>query len=395
MRTSLLLTMAVLMAGTAVGYADNDYEDDIYYNPKKEKKAAEKINYIADFGNVDVDAYNRRGEQYYMTPVDTIGEYIGNGNDFVYTQKIQKYINPTIVVDNAAQLVDVLNNSYGNVEIVINDGVPYFAPAYYTYWPSYYYSYAWSPAWSWGWPSWNWSWGWGPSWAWTPGWSWGWSWGPSWGWGLGWGGWGPGWGPSRPGWGRDFYAHHYRPGGNSRPFAPGGNWAHNTRPGGNVGVERPGGRPSGNQHVASNRGYSINSAGHRVAPGVSVGGSTSATGSNRRGYTNAATNGRPVGTVNGIQIGGSNHRTQTGTYNAGGHRNYNSGSTYNGSGNRRTYNTNSGNHRSSTNSGNHRSYNSGSNRSYNSSGSMRSSGGSFGGGRSSGGSRGGGGGHRR
>ena len=52
-------------------------------------------------------------------PADTIGLRAENGEDFpVYTQQIQKYYNPTIVLDNAELLADVLNNSYGNVDIV-------------------------------------------------------------------------------------------------------------------------------------------------------------------------------------------------------------------------------------------------------------------------------------
>ena len=106
--------------------------------------------------DMDVDAYNRRGEQYYASPVDTIGTYVENGEDFVYTQQIQKYYNPTIVVDNADVLGDVLENAYGNVEIVIdNNGLLVFSPYYGWNYP--YYAGWWSsPSWGlsinpWGW----------------------------------------------------------------------------------------------------------------------------------------------------------------------------------------------------------------------------------------------------
>ncbi len=76
---------------------------------------------------MDVDDYNRRGF-YYNSPVDTIGMSAeAELSDFVYTQQIQKYYNPTIVLDNSDMLADVLENSYGNVDIIINDfGIPSF-----------------------------------------------------------------------------------------------------------------------------------------------------------------------------------------------------------------------------------------------------------------------------
>ena len=64
--------------------------DDIYYNPKqKETKSGKKQQsyYIKDFSNVDVDTYNRRGETYYSSPVDTIGARAEAGEDFVYTSQ--------------------------------------------------------------------------------------------------------------------------------------------------------------------------------------------------------------------------------------------------------------------------------------------------------------------
>ncbi|MFM9587593.1 hypothetical protein, partial [Streptomyces caniscabiei] len=82
-----------------------------YYNPKKAEKEAtqERVsrNYIADFQDMDVDDYNRRG-QYYVSPVDTIGMRAETDQDFVYTTQIQKYYNPTIVLDNVDLLTDVI-----------------------------------------------------------------------------------------------------------------------------------------------------------------------------------------------------------------------------------------------------------------------------------------------
>ena len=141
----ILLTLGVIALSLPVAQAQYD---DIYYNPDKpsasrttqtqKQKKQKKSYYIADFSNMDVDEYNRAGDMYYATPVDTIGTTVENGQDFVYTQQIQKYYNPTIVLDNADLLEDVLNNSYGNVEVVINNnGIPVFSP----YYSSVYYDY--------------------------------------------------------------------------------------------------------------------------------------------------------------------------------------------------------------------------------------------------------------
>ena len=236
-----------------------DYFDDVYYNPKKDKattvkpvKEEKKSYYIANMADMDVDAYNRRGEQYYVSQIDTIGTRAENGEDFVYTQQIQKFYNPTIVVENANTLGDVLSNAYGNVDIIINDnGLPVFGPWYGWNWP--YYSYAWSP-WSWSWNigPWGWSIGWYDPWfAWGWGPSWGPAWGPGWGWGPAWRpgpvgpGWGPGWGPGRPGPGYPPMAN-WNPRGN-RVVGPRPGWSGATQPGHNMVATRPanGVRPNG------------------------------------------------------------------------------------------------------------------------------------------------------
>ena len=238
-RKRATLTLIAVMAFFGACMAQN-YFDDIYFNPKKEKTPEKKLtgtstaikqptvetNYIADMASMDVDTYNRRG-QYYASSIDTIGTTAENGEDFVYTQQIQKYYNPTIVVENANNLGDILTNAYGNVDIVINDnGYPIFAPYYGWNWP--YYSSVWGPSWYWGWNigSWGWNIGWYDPWF-----SWNWGWGPGW--------WNPlppprpGWGPG-PGWGRP---------GPMATWSPGGN-----RP---IGGPRPG---VGNQRSEPNRG---------------------------------------------------------------------------------------------------------------------------------------------
>ncbi len=358
----ILFSLTLLIAFGSFSAVAQDY-DDIYYNPKNDKteqarNKKKQSYYIKDFENIDVDDYNRRG-QYYSTPIDTIGSNAESGEDFVYTQQIQKYYNPTIVVDNANVLGDILENSYGNVEIVFNNGNPYFASSWNWGWP--YYSYSWNDPWYWGWHSaWNRPWYWGPSWTWGPSWgwdwSWNWGWGPSWSWGPGWGG----WYPSRP-----IYSH-YRPNGRY-PNRPGHNWATNTRPGGNSssGVGRyPGGAHSPSYGNTNIYGGSTNNH-HRTYGGSNNSRPDNKTGLNGNSYTGNR----------GYTINNNGHRTYNNSSNSG--RN-NNGYT----------NSNSNNHRSNNsynNNSNRRSYN---NSNYNSG--SRSYGGGYSGGNRGGGYSGGG-----
>lgn len=257
MRSKRIQISIITLLACVSAIQAQDAFDDIYYNPKKSNtttssKSNKKSYYISDMGNMDVDAYNRRGEQYYVSSIDTIGSVVENGDDFVYTQQIQKYYNPTIVVDNANVLDDVLSNAYGNVDIIINNnGYPVFAPYNYYSWNWPYYTSVWSP-WSWGisfgplswnigwyspWYSWNWGPAWGPGWG--PGW-WGPGPGPVWRPGPG----GPGWGPGpRP-------MASWSPGGN-RPAAPRPGWSASTQPRPSMGMHQP---PVGNYNGGGNRG---------------------------------------------------------------------------------------------------------------------------------------------
>lgn len=408
------LLAAMILAGSIPMWAD--IEDDIYYNPKQAAHKSNQLtttkqkqsNYIADFQDMDVDAYNLRG-QYYVTPVDTIGARAESEQDFKYTTQIQKFYNPTIVVDNEDILSDVLNNSYGNVTVEYNfNGVPtfgnwYMANNWSTYWNDPYLKigiydpWYWGPAlsWSWGWGSSYW--GWGPSWAWNPSWSWGWApawtWGPSWTWG-----WGPSWG-----WAPSYAPNHwadYRPGGN-RPVGPNAGWAN--------GGHRPNGNMANHGNVGTNvrPGVNGNNSNYNYGRQPGQGAFTSTT---RPGNTNNTSGGR-------FNMGGSNSNANRGGYSIGndGHRRSTSTQTGGSSNGTRQPNNNSnvsGGRQSNTGAFNYnydnavrsnsrtnnsesynsRSYNSGnSNRSYNSGNSNRSSG-SFnsGGHRSSGGSSGGG-----
>ncbi|MDE6792351.1 MAG: hypothetical protein K2J48_04640 [Muribaculaceae bacterium] len=379
MKHQLILT-ALLLFGASSVWGQSAFDDDIYYNPdkaktsvqeqKKEKKR--KSNYIANMADMDVDTYNRRGEAYYTTPVDTIGSYIENGEDFVYTQQIQKYYNPTIVVDNADVLGDVLANAYGNVEIVIdNNGLPVFSPYSYSWgWP-YYSSWWTSPSWRFNVGLWGWnigfydpwySWSWGPSWT--------WGYGPAWSWGPGWGygpGWGLGWGPAYPpgGWGPRPPMASWRPNGN-RPAGARPGWSATTRPGGNMAHRNPsssGYRPGNHRPISSMGGSGSNS----VRPGNGVGVNnnngrweynTTGTTGHRKPGTGVVNSGNSNRNYGNSGVNNNNSNRGTGVSNS--HRNTNSGNSYN--------------NRNNSGSRNNGSYSPG-----------RSSGGSFGGGRSTGG----------
>lgn len=316
-RNKHYIALFALIACAGTSFAQS-YFDDVYYNPKKDKTTVsttqkkQESYYISNMADMDVDAYNRRGEQYYVSQIDTIGTRVENGEDFVYTQQIQKYYNPTIVVDNANALGDILTNAYGNVDIIINaNGYPVFAPYYGWNWP--YYTSVWSP-WNWGFSIGGWGWGvswynpwWGPGW-WSPGPSW--AWGPSWGWGYPWRpgpGWGPGPGPAP----RPMYS--YSPRGN-RAVAPRPGWSGNSQHPGNAQMHRP----NGGNYGGGNSGFAPTRApgSHSTSTGRPAGvvnnngrweyNTTGQTG-HRTGATGVLPGRNPQSTVNNGKIG--NNRT--------------------------------------------------------------------------------------
>lgn len=417
-KTLLLASLAIL--GTGILYAD-DYNDDIYYNPKKTKKTTVNSNYNPNFSNQDVDAYNRRG-QYYVTPIDTIGTQVENGEDFVYTQQIQKFYNPTIVVDNSDLLYDILNNSYGNIDVVYANGNPFFSPLY-TY-P--YANIGWNLAFGdWGWnfgyyrPYYSSWYGWynpwyGPSWSWGPSWalpSWGW--GPSYGWDWGW----AHYPHHTPGWLPPHYPKYhvdYRPGGNSVAARPG--WsgttrpnhtlnsqhsAANTRPGGNLNTRPVGGNSNlshGSTRPSTTRpGSASSSSNHNTTTrpatttnGVTVNGyNQSARPGSSRPSVNTTTTSKPAVNTNTTNSGSS----KRGGYQSDSKKAFNGGSFGTSTAGNSNVNSSSGSHRSSGNNYNSGSSNRSSGSSYNSGSSSRSGGystgssrgGYSGGGRSSGG----------
>ncbi len=250
----------------------------------------------------------------------------------------------------------MLNNSYGNVDIVINDnGIVGFAPYSYVR-PYYSYGY--------GWPY-------------NPGWGWGASWedgagtsvsdimtrgmrgagdlrrvGPEGGVQAG-GQVGRGGLPQYPSYGH--YAD-YTPRGNRRVGA-GGGWASSTRPGGNYGGHRVSGDRYGLPGYQTSSGSSSGNR-RQYNTSTSVNNSRPASGNRRGGYT--------VGT-GGHRTSGSGRVTNNTTN---GRRNYNTTTN-------KSYNTNN-----TYNRNNNRTYNSTTtNRNYNSGGSYRGGGGGGGRGR--------------
>lgn len=347
-----LLMLGGCMAAAAQGY----YDDDIYFDPKKDKdkniEAARQLKQeranavilrpVADYpaadtyevtgtSSRDVDEYNRRGvfarqDSLRASRADSLG------SDFAYTRRIERYYNPAIVASSTdPELAQLYYAEPANVNIIINSpSWGYWGPswagwydpwyAYNPWWGSY-----WGPAWAWG-PGWGWgpSWAWGPSWSWAWGPSWSWTWGPGWGWGPSWGpGWGPGWGWS---WGWSGPARPYNPrhpGAVRRPsqaagHAPGynnGGWRRPTQ-GGSYRRPSQGGsyRPSGSGTRPGNSGNSGNYNNY-TRPGRSGGYRSSG---NSSGSYRSSGNSSGSYRSSGTSSGGGSYRSSGGGSRSGG-----------------------------------------------------------------------------
>lgn len=184
-----------------------DY-DDIYYN--SDKKASKKVTTVTTTSNAtkvivtqrpsnaytivnttnnkaqkngatyvngrDIDEYNRR---YSSDDEIQNQDTIVNDADFQYTERIQKYHNPSVVIQtNDPQIVEVYYNTTPQVNLII--GTPtVFVPAWSWYgftrpWRSSYWSGYWDGYWDsrydpWYRPGWRWGW----SWGWSRPWHWG------------------------------------------------------------------------------------------------------------------------------------------------------------------------------------------------------------------------------
>lgn len=314
----IILGLTIVSMSASLMFAQDEF-DDIYYNPSpkassktdsskssKSKNKKKNSNYISDFSDMDVDEYNKRGF-YYETDIDTIGSRVEAEEDFVYTQQIQKYYNPTIVVDNSDILADVLENSYGNVDIVVKNNIPVFTSVYYSDypWAPGYYNWNYRPAWSWSyaWGPISFSWNFGPAWTWNFGPTWAWYPGPYWYSGPGWGysPWFPPYHHHHPGPPpRPYYASYNRPGA-SRPVSAGHGWSSSTR---------PGGRP--NPGIAGNH-QSSNVSGQYGRPGSSLNNNRPGSGNQpgRPGSSSTGNNGRPAG--NRVDLNKTSHVNSSAT----------------------------------------------------------------------------------
>ncbi len=308
----LSILLGLIIAGAPMAMAQ--WEDDIYYNPnKKEKKTAVKVDNLTtgvETGRTDitVDQYNMRGfGGTNALAIDTIGAQVASEPDFVYTGQIQKYYNPTIVVDNADVLADVINNSYGNVNVVINSGVPvfdvysynwpsYWLPSYGNAWYSSMWPVYWTPTYGYGWGAYTWAYnpvfgGYGFS-TYNPYW---WMWSPVYDY----------WSPSHP---RHYTYGTYNPHGNKTYRLP-----------------QVDGRNSINRHAASYSGYRSNSALHETT--INAGGGRPSTGGYRtnanirRTETQATWSGHNNGGNNRVEHNGYNGLNGWGNNTSGAHNN--------------------------------------------------------------------------
>lgn len=187
--------MASVLAPTLVS-AQGYYDDDIYFNPAKVKKTAplavseqpsidfEEPTYQVYTSNPrDIDEYNRRGRYTALTdsvPGDTTA--VTNPDVFQYTERMERFDNPTIVISSGDSRLKELYYT-DNVNIYV--GLPtvgWSFGLYDTWYSPYYYN------------SWNLSWGWN-------------LYRPYYGW------YDPFWGPSYPyyGWGYSWCYPHYHP----------------------------------------------------------------------------------------------------------------------------------------------------------------------------------------
>lgn len=154
------------------------YDDDIYYDPSKERKVEQPAPVAVtteadDFEEPtyqvyttelrDVDEYNRRGGIYKTTPDSLATDSVASPPDvFTYTEKIERFDNPNIIRSSDDERLKELYYA-DNVNIYV--GVPstyvsfdlfspWYSSWYYSPWSiSFHYDpwYSWSYGWSWGW----------------------------------------------------------------------------------------------------------------------------------------------------------------------------------------------------------------------------------------------------
>lgn len=141
----LILFVSLLIIGAQPVFADEYNNDDIYFNSSKQKNNEQKkqsveqnkVENICDYSNGykirDIDEYNRQGKYSYIdtTQNDTI--LIKDG--YEYTNRIERFYNPSIVVGSGNQdLIDSYNENQSDINIYVNT---YWSPYLYGGWWPY------------------------------------------------------------------------------------------------------------------------------------------------------------------------------------------------------------------------------------------------------------------
>ena len=181
MRIRLSILLAIILS-VSFDVCSQDY-DDIYYNSSKSKKkesqkvSDNKSTSIMDetgydygyYDNMrDVDEYNRRYSSTESVSYDSTT--VNNQGDFVYTDRIRRFHNPTVIVEtNDPELAEVYYvTTTPDVNLIIGTPVNYWDPFWYDwyYHPTYLWRVGWyGPSWYSSWYGWGWSWSFGWDWC--------------------------------------------------------------------------------------------------------------------------------------------------------------------------------------------------------------------------------------
>jgi hypothetical protein len=206
-----LFVAATLTATSVQAFAQDYYEDDIYYNPSKKKteqqttrtKVASKASsttqrytyptynvgtVVADYAAADtydlpvgrtdisVDDYNRNGQ--FLVADSVAADSLSDNDSFAYTRRIERFYNSDVVAssnDNELKEYYYSDDPVTSLNVYVIDPTWgwYGSPWSWRYWSPWHYAYydpwGWSWGFSWGWdPLFSWSWGWGGP-AWYPG----------------------------------------------------------------------------------------------------------------------------------------------------------------------------------------------------------------------------------
>ena len=166
MKVKLSLILSALLLTSNLVSRAQDY-DDIYYNPSKETKKVEKKNdkYIEDndvfnsydviynIGDMrDVDEYNRRYT--YIDTLATDSMPLGAQGDFVYTDRIRRFYNPSVVTESNTP----------EINIIIGTPTTYYNPFMYDWNMPLTWNYGWYNPWIYS--NWHYDWCWGYGWDW-------------------------------------------------------------------------------------------------------------------------------------------------------------------------------------------------------------------------------------